>query len=864
MLESDLAAARRQLEAGLLHDAKDSYRRLLDGFPDSALGWHGLGLTLLQQGNLDDALLAMQRTVSFPDATAEQFDHLGIALAKAGRHKDAVAAFEQSINLDDSRADAHYNLAKGFRKLDRHEDALKAYQTALRLKPSWAEARFNIANTLHDLNRFEDAAENYCEAIRLKPNYNRAFNNLGNLFRAQGNLDEAEKCYRAALHIRPNYPEARHNLGAVLRKKGLVDESLQNYREAAKRNPQDGKSHVALGNALRKQGLIDEAVDCYGRALDLDPNLPDAHFFLGMAYKEKNDCKNAITHFERSLSLNDKSPSARTQLADTYRIDGRAADAIVLLAPTLDNETSTAEGCNVLGMCYYAEGDLYQAINAYSKSLDIQPDLPDAHNNLGAALQAVGRHDEAMEHFETALRSRPLFAIAHVNRALMWLRNGEYARGWFEFEWRRELETHRLRDYGRPLWTGGSLEGRTILLHAEQGVGDTFQFVRFAQQVKKRGGTVFMECQKAAYPLVQSCPGIDRVIERGKPLPEFDVQAPLVSLPGALGVTLTSIPARQPYVFADETLVDAWQTRLNGHTGFKVAIAWQGNPDFKADHLRSIPLSHYEHLATVDGVRLISVQKNDGVEQLNEIEDRFEVIDYSEELDTANGPFMDTAAVLRAVDLVVTSDTSLAHLAGAMHVPTWVAIPFAADWRWGDHTDACLWYPTVRLFRQPVFGDWTSVFKTMADELSLVVAGDRDRVARQQSHGVPAPTVPVSLGELLDKISILEIKADRMESAEKLLHVNAELSALRGCAADHLSTTPALKPLQEQLLEVNKQLWEIEDEIRCCERDGDFGDRFMQLARAVYLTNDRRAAIKKEVNTLSGSRLHEEKSYAEF
>jgi hypothetical protein len=255
------------------------------------------------------------------------------------------------------------------------------------------------------------------------------------------------------------------------------------------------------------------------------------------------------------------------------------------------------------------------------------------------------------------------------------------------------------------------------LLHAEQGLGDTIQFIRYASSVKRHGGTVIVECQKPLLELLAGCPGVDQWVGQGDELPAFDVQAPLMSLPGILKTTIETVPATIPYLFPRPALLEQWRQRLIKLDGFKIGITWQGSPKYRGDRLRSIPLRCFASLAAVPGVRLISLQKDTGSEQLAEVRDLFPVTDLAAELDQQSGAFIDTAAVMKNLDLVITSDTAAAHLSGALGVPTWVALCLMPEWRWLLERTDSPWYPTMRLFRQKKFGDWPGVFQEIETAL---------------------------------------------------------------------------------------------------------------------------------------------------
>jgi hypothetical protein len=453
------------------------------------------------------------------------------------------------------------------------------------------------------------------------------------------------------------------------------------------------------------------------------------------------------------------------------------------------------------------------------------------------------------------LELQPDLPEARKNRGIARLQAGDFAGGWEDYEWRWQCPELSARRLTQPLWDGSPLEGKAILLHAEQGLGDTLQFIRYAPRVKNRGGRVIVACQRSLIPLLRGCQGIDEIVGLGDPPSAFEVHAPLMSLPRIFNTTLDNVPADVPYIEPDARLVDYWRGELKSIGGFKVGVAWQGSPEFRFDRLRSVPLVNFAPVADLPGVTLISLQKGYGSDQISAIADRPNVLDWSSRLDETSGPFLDTAAVMRSLDLMITSDTATAHLAGAIGVPVWVAIPFSPDWRWLRDRDDNPWYPTMRLFRQQRRGDWEHVFRRMATAL-----------AQQIGVSMPARVINIEVapGELIDKITILEIKDERIKDAAKLANVRTELATLIAARDQAVDSSQALDHFTAGLKQVNEALWEIEDEIRVCERDGDFGPRFIKLARAVYHQNDRRAALKRQINDLLGSRLIEEKSYVSY
>jgi hypothetical protein len=470
--------------------------------------------------------------------------------------------------------------------------------------------------------------------------------------------------------------------------------------------------------------------------------------------------------------------------------------------------------------------------------------------NLGNALRDRGEPDSAESSYLAALRIEPDYAEAHYIRALGQLLRGQFEEGWQGYEWRSKCRSFPRRSFDRPTWDGTPLAGRTILLHAEQGLGDVLQFIRYAAPVKDRGGIVLVECPAALRELLGRTPGIDRLIAQGESLPWFDVQASLMSLGRILRTSLATIPANVPYVFPDPEAADRRRQELAGDAGLKVGICWQGNPNYPGDRQRSFPLDQLAPLARVPGVRLFSLQKGHGREQIRALAGRFDVTDLGQHLDETAGAFVDTAAVLKSLDLVIAPNTAIAHLAGAMGVPAWVALPDSLEWRWMVGREDSPWYPTIRLFRRTAGQGWDEVFERMASQLPARVAG-RGR----------AITVEISPGELIDRITILQIKGEHITDPSKLAQIRRQLEALEALSDREIVASSNLASLSAELKAINHAIWLSEEELRACERSGDFGARFVDLARSVYRNNDRRAALKRAIDERLGSSIHEVKSY---
>jgi tetratricopeptide (TPR) repeat protein len=533
----------------------------------------------------------------------------------------------------------------------------------------------------HQAGAPAEAEQAYRQALQLEPNSAEAWLLLGNACQAQGKLAEAAAAFQQALQLRPVFAEGHYQLGNLLAQQRQFREAAACYQQVMRLEPARAEAHNNLGVMWAEQHRFAEALPCYHRAVALLPGYAEAHYNLANTLKELARLDEAVTRYREALRLRPEFAEAHVNLGIALAAQGKPADAVV----------------------------------CYQDALRLRPDHVEAHNNLGLALAHLGQHDQALARYERALQLRPGFADAHYNRALTWLALGNFGQGWAEYEWRWRLAEHPPRPFTQPLWDGTPLHGKTILLHAEQGMGDTIQFIRYAPLVKQRGATVVVECPGTLQPLLAGCRGIDLLVAKGAPLPPFDVHCPLLSLGRLFAAGLAPIPAQVPFLVAEPPRIERWRRELSRLAGFKIGIAWQGSAGYRWDRLRSIPLVHFAALARVAGVRLVSLQKGPGTDQLAAPRD-FEILDLGGKLDE-EGAFLDTAALMQSLDLVITSDTAAAHLAGALGRPVWVALSLAPEWRWLWRRPDSPWYPTMRLFRQTRFGDWDEVFACMANEL---------------------------------------------------------------------------------------------------------------------------------------------------
>jgi len=517
------------------------------------------------------------------------------------------------------------------------------------------------------------------------------------------------------LVISPDFAEARHLKGIIHYRCHEYSEAIQSLEAAIAMDPDNASYYVNLGNAHQESSNLEAAIHCYEKAIRLAPNMADAYFNLGNAFYKKSDFKNALQNYDVALCLQPSNSSVLSNRALVLLALGERARALKdLKTATRVDPFDPGVGLNY-GVALEQHGNWEQALVEYERVIELDQRLPKVFYNKGKVLAELGRPSEAIDSFDRALTINPGYEKAAVSKGLLLLQLGRFREGFelYEHRWQISEAGVSRRAFSQALWLGqNSIAGKSILLHAEQGLGDTIQFCRYAARVQALGARVILEVQPTLVPLMQTLPGVDQLIAHGDKLPNFDFHCPLMSLPLAFGTTVETIPCEVPYLNADSRLVDRWRSYI-GKNGFKIAVAWQGNHKNKLDIGRSFPLEFLRDLAHVEGVRLISIQKGFGSDQLSSLPSGAAVEILPDHFDESEGAFQDTAAIMKCVDLVITSDTSLTHLAGALAIKTWLPLKLSPDWRWMTERPDTPWYPNHRLFRQSSIGDWSSAFRQM-------------------------------------------------------------------------------------------------------------------------------------------------------
>ncbi|MBW4581691.1 MAG: tetratricopeptide repeat protein [Tildeniella nuda ZEHNDER 1965/U140] len=577
----------------------------------------------------------------------------------------------------------------------RLESAVKHYQTVITLDPNHFEAHGNLAVVLQDQGEWNTAAAHFQRSLRLNPSHAPTHFNAGNLALKQNQLEQAIAHYQQAIVLKPNYAKAYNNLGHALRQQGNLEAAIAQYRQAIALIPDDAQAHNNLGNALQAQGQFEAVIAHYQTALALQPGNAEVQFNLGNAFRLMEQSEQAINHYQQALTL----------------------------------KPDWAAVHNNLALCLQEQQQFEAAIAHFRQALALEPENADAHNNLGVAFYEMNQLEDAIEQCQQAIDLRPQFAEAHLNLSMALLAAGDYQRGLSEYEWRWDAQDLQRPSLPGAVWDGSALEGRTLLLYTEQGLGDAIQYIRYVPFLAEQS-RVMVECPDNLIRLFATMPAIAQLIPQGSPLPEFDVHLPLMSLPYVLNESLATIPNRVPYLSVPEAdrsqrvdqqlPVEASLDRPLSDRPFKIGIVWASvalnHPrQRKSYRNRTASLAVFMQALCPLNVELYSLQVGAHAAEIAEYGFQHRLHDLSPQLQD----FAATAGAIAQLDLVISVDTAVAHLAGALAKPVWVVLPFAGDWRWLLHREDSPWYPTMRLFRQHTPGDWDGVMATVAQALAL-------------------------------------------------------------------------------------------------------------------------------------------------
>lgn len=604
----------------------------------------------------------------------------GIIAAQSQQLVLADSLFAQAIAIKPHSALAHAHRGINLLALRRFEQALASFDAALALKPSDIDCLLNRGVALFELQRLDEALASCERALQIQPNFAQAHSNRGNVLQALEQFDEALRAYDRALAIQADFVDALYNRANVLQKMGRLEQALDGYSRATACQPHHAQAYANRGNVLLELKRPHEALASYAQALAADPHHAKAYASQGLALLELGQHEAALHSLEQAITL--------------------APEPEALLNR---------------GVVLHKMGHLAQALASYEQAVAAKPDYAEAWSNTGNVLQELHRMDEALAAYDRALRHAPDHPDIGFNRAHLFLLTGDFDAGWAAYEARFSHRDYQafVRTFAAPKWSGqADIAGKTILLYAEQGLGDVIQFCRYAKQVQSLGAQVVLEVPPALHSLMTELEGVNTLLCTGQPLPALDYHCPLLSLPYALGTRLDNIPSAQAYLRADPKQVAMWSARLGVKQAARVGLVWRGSPTHRNDATRSVALpTLLQHLPP--GHDYICLQKElTAPEQALLAQHR--VHNHSALLHD----FSDTAALCALCDVVLSVDTSVAHLSAALGQTTWILVTHAPDWRWLLKRDDSPWYASVTLYRQGPDRQWPGVLQRVALDLA--------------------------------------------------------------------------------------------------------------------------------------------------
>jgi tetratricopeptide (TPR) repeat protein len=596
------------------------------------------------------------------------------ALHQAGRLAEAEQTYNQILATQPDHFDSLHLLGIVFHQRGDHAQALRHIDRALKINPKNIPALNNRGIALRELKRFEEALVSYDRALALWPDYADALLGRASALKELKRFDEALASYDRALTLRPGLAEAHANRGNVLHALKRFEEALASYDRALALRPDLDEAHANRGSALQELKRFEEALASHDRALALRPDYAEARYNRGNALHALKRFEEAQADYGQALALR--------------------PDYVEALANR--------------GVTLHELKRFEAALESQDHALAVRPDYAEAFVNRGVTLHELKRFEEALASYERAIALRPGYAQAHYNEAVCRMLTGDFGRGWqkLEWGWHTEQLKNLKREFSQPLWLGSDeIAGKTILLHGVHGFGDTIQFCRYVPRVVECGARVILEIQEPLRELMDTLPGAAQIVTRGEPLPDFDLHCPLLSLPLAFGTRLATIPAQTPYLRASPQAVTDWNARLGPRHRPKIGLAWSGRPEHNNDHNRSMRLSTLLSPLAGFEATYVSLQREVREDDAPVLQGRSDIVHFGEDLKS----YADTAALIANLDLVISVDTSVAHLAGALAKPVWILLPFIPDWRWLLDREDSPWYPTARLFRQDETRGWDNV-----------------------------------------------------------------------------------------------------------------------------------------------------------
>ena len=722
-------------------------------------------ISLHQSGKVDAALKTYCHLLKQFPKNAHLLYLIGVSHCQKGRKLEGINFFNKSIESNPGDIQRYFDIAIQLQNLNYFKDAIYYYDLAIKVNPSSSEAYNNRGNALQDIGMHEEALVSFDKAIALNSTYIAAIHNKGLALKENKSYDYALRTFEQAININPNDPMLHLDKGYILEKLGKFDKALVSFKRAIELKPDYAEAYSNQCSALVELQRLDEALASAKRAVELKPSLYEAHKSLSLISSKLKKFDEALTSWNNTIELQPNHAEAFNNRCSVLIELGRLDEALASIDCAIELKNDFAEAYDNRGVVLSKLNRFDEALVSFERAIELKPDYAGAYCNRGVTLTKSNQHDEALVSFERAIELKPDYAEAYYNKgrlfqeslkeynlasinydnaialrpeyieakwnkSLLKLLLGDYENGWQLYEHRWETESQKLsnRIYSQPLWLGDEpLANKTILIWAEQGLGDTIQFCRYIKMVSNLGAKVIFDVQEPLLKSLVTLNGVNKTIQIGEKLPNFDFHCPLLSLPLAFKTTIETIPNGIPYLSPDPNKVAYWRQKLEEKSNLRVGLVWSGGfrPDqpevWSVNKRRNIPLIKLKSL-NLPNIDFYSLQK--GVEAEEELAtlqssgwNGPNIIDFTKELND----YSDTAALIANLDLVVSVDTSVVHMTGAIGKPIWILNRFDTDWRWFVDRSDSPWYPTATIFNQPSFGDWDAVVEDVRSKLMELV-----------------------------------------------------------------------------------------------------------------------------------------------
>ncbi len=736
-------------QAGDLTAAKALYEKIIAAKPDDTETLNNLGILHLQLDNPPQSARFIAQSLAIDPNQPHVHNSYGNALQAMKRYDAALASYDKAIALEPNEVNAHYNRACLLGEMGRFEEAMTEYDFAISLRGDDARMHAQRGAILFYLNRHDEAFESYDRAIALEPSAT-FYQDKASMLMGVGRVEEALDYFDKAVAMEPESGDIQHQRAQALLVLGRGDEAVAAHDKAIALQPNIAEGYLLRAGTLDQLKRYQEALDgCY-KAIALAPSLAEAYVRRGDAFTGLKRLDEALKSYEQAIALDPNSATGREGRAYILARRGRYGEAITECGKAIALAPQSVKACRTLGSALFYTGHYEDAVTSFNRAIlldpafaetysdravallqlhrfeealgnldvaaELDPTAAAVHSNRGNVLKDFNRLDEAMASYERAIELQPDLGDAYWNKAMLHLLLGDFDQGWKLYEWRwkaERMQSHH-RTFPKPLWLGeASIAGKTLLVHTEQGFGDFVQCCRYVPVLESMGAKVIVEAPMTLIPFISTVSTTATYVPKGMVLPAFDLHCPIMSLPLALKTTVESVPAVIPYLFVSAPKRKAWAETLGEKTKPRVGIAWSGSATHGNDFTRSIPFSRLEPLLKLP-FEFHALQKEIRVD---DAANRHAFADKVKIHADALQDFMDAAALVEAMDIVITVDTVIAHIAGALGKPVWLMLAQVPDYRWMLEREDTPWYPTARLFRQTKGLDWAGVIERVTKAL---------------------------------------------------------------------------------------------------------------------------------------------------